>query len=519
MMRRWTALVAIVLLVAPAACGKRRGPAGAAGPIVAPTPRDTAPPRAAPEPAVVAPVAPVPATPDTTMRPAAPAKPERPAQRCSLDFENTPETRSLSVKDPTSQKYTTYIGGGVVGVCRAQGIRIVGDSAESYDQNRLHFLIGNVKYREDRVSLDADRLTYFQAEERLLAEGNVVVTMKDSSSMTGPRAEYLRAVRGVRTTSRLNATGRPTLKMFETDSAGRRQGDPVTLVADNISGEGESIFVAQGTVRLDRTDLTARGDSAVLDNGRQFSRLMKDPFVESKGSQPFTLDGRVIDVFGRTRRVDRVLAMDSAKAVNKDLTLTADTIDLRVRDNKLQRAYAFGAGRAVAVTRERRILAESLDVRMPNQRIRELHALGDAYAESDPDTAKVRSTERDWLRGDTIVAHFDSAATDTTAQPAIIDLVAVGKARSFYQVASNKGEKGRPGVNYVRGRRITVDFKARDVDAVTVEDSVSGVYLEAVEVDTTAAREARSRRPQRRPPAATSPVRPRRPPSTAPAHE
>ncbi|MGQ0648817.1 MAG: LptA/OstA family protein [Gemmatimonadaceae bacterium] len=508
--RGWTLGIALLALT-QAACGRRSMPAPVV-PVVLPTvpPVDTA----RPKPDSVPPFLPVqvPSQMDSAARAA--ARTERPAQRCVLDFLNTDETRFVSVKDPISGKYTTYVGGGVVGVCKSQPIRITSDSAESYDQNRLHYLIGNVKYREERVSLDADRLTYFQADERLVAEGNVVATMKDESSMRGPRAEYFRAVRGVRAVSRLVATARPTLTMYETDSLGQRlRGDPVTLVADNIVGEGESLFVAWGTVEIDRTDLKARGDSAVLDNTRQFSRLMKQPVVESKGSQPFTLSGRVIDIFGRSRTVDRVLAVDSAKAVNKDLTLSADTVDLRVADNKLQRAYAFGVTRATAVTRDRRILADSLDVVMPNQRIRELNAIGSAYAESDPDTAKVTTTERDWLRGDTIVARFDSVSTDTTTQPPIIDLVADGSASSFYHVPSTKGDKAKPGVNYVKGGRITIDFKEREVSTVTVDDSVFGVFLEAVQADSLPPGTPRPRPPARRP--QQTPVRApvRRPPS------
>ncbi|MBC7898381.1 MAG: hypothetical protein H7066_23370 [Cytophagaceae bacterium] len=438
--------------------------------------------------------------------------PDRPAQRCTLDFENTPQTRAQSVKDPISQKYTTYIGGGVVGVCVGQNVRIISDSAESYEQNRLHYLIGRVKYREDRVSLDADRVTYFQGDERLLAEGNVVVTMKDSSSMTGQRAEYWRAVRGVRPASRIHATARPTLRMYETDSLGIRQRDPVQLIADNIVGEGETLFVAYGRVELDRTDLKARSDSAILDNVRQFSRLIKQPVVESKGSQPFTLSGKLIDIFGRTRKVDRVLAIDSAKAVNKDLTLTAQTLDLRVEENKLQRAFAHGPGRAEALTLERRITAESLDVRMPNQRIRELHAERQAYAENDPDTTKITSGERDWMRGESIHARFDSVAKDTT-QPRIVDLIADRNASSFYQIPSNSGDKTRPGVNYVRGSRITVDFKEQAVNTVTVTDSVSGVFLEAAPLDTLPPDPKAPKKPAPRRVVPATQAPPRRPPT------
>lgn len=404
-------------------------------------------------------------------------KQEKPAERCLLDVEGD---RSQFIKDPISQKYTTYMGGGVIGRCRAQGITITADSAESYEQSLLYFLIGNVHYREKRVSLDSDRLSYFRAEERLLAEGNVKAVLEDSSTMVGTRAEYFRAVRGVRPRPKIFATARPTLTLYEKDSVGRKRGDPVKLVADNIVGEGDSLFTSWGRVELDRSDILARGDSMVLDNVRQSSRMMKNPYIESKGKDSFTLRGRMIDLFGRTRQVEKILAQDSAVAVNKDLTLSSDTIDLRVRENKLQRAYAFGPRGSSAVTKERTILADSLDVYMPDQRIRELHAVRHAYAETDPDTVKIVSDERDWLRGDTIVARFDSLPPgDTTSRPAIKALVASGNASSYYQVPNNKGPKTKPGLNYVRGRQIVVDFKQRDVQTVTVLDQASGVYLEA----------------------------------------
>ncbi|MFN8581877.1 MAG: hypothetical protein U0163_13000 [Gemmatimonadaceae bacterium] len=284
--------------------------------------------------------------------------------------------------------------------------------------------------------------------------------------------------------SKLVATGRPALSFVEKDSLGRPQ-PPTNLDANEITADGDSIYIANGKVVLNRTDLTATGDSAYLDNGKQWSRLMKNPVIQSKSDQPYTLKGRVIDLYGAARQVNRVVAMDSAHAVSKDLQLVSDTIDLRVTDNKLDRAHAFGTHGARATTPERDIVADSLDVVMPRQRVRELHAVRRAYAESDPDSAKVVSDERDWLRGDTIIAVFDSVpATDTSSKPRVKFLVASGSASSYYQVPSNKGEKDRPGVNYVRGRLIRVDFAAGDVQTVTVTDSVSGLYLEAA-ADTT----------------------------------
>ena len=113
----------------------------------------------------------------------------------------------------------------------------------------------------------------------------------------------------------------------------------------------------------------------------------------------------------------------------------------------------MGTSGARAVGPDRLITADSLDVQMPNQKVNEVHAIGQAYAETTPDSTKLKSDQRDWLRGDTIVASFDSAAaSDTSSRPRIRELLAIGRASSFYQVASNKGRTAPPSLNYVRGR-------------------------------------------------------------------
>jgi lipopolysaccharide export system protein LptA len=456
---------------------------------------------------------------DTTKQVAVEAKPpakapvaERSTERCILDLENTPETRSQFVQDPVSGKYFSYIGGGVRGKCRNQDIRISADSAESYDQSQLYHLIGNVHYREPRIALDAQRATYFRAEERIVMETNVHAVMPNGTVMDATRAEYLRAVRGIRTQSKLIANQRPALMYTEKDSVGKAL-PTVTINANDITAEGESTFVAVGNVVMNRSDLVATGDSAFVDNGRHTARLMKKPRIQSKGEQAYVLTGRVIDLFGASRQVDRVVSIDSAHVTSKGLELLSDTIDLRVRQNKLQRAYAFGPGGARATTPERDIVADSLDVVMPSQRIRELRAVRKAYAESDPDSTKIISDERDWLRGDTIVARFDSLPpNDTTAKPRVREIVATGNASSYYQVAASKGPKDRPGVNYVRGSQILVNFAQGEVQTVTVKEEAAGMYLEA-EDSAAAARKAKIANPRGGSPASRPPAATRRPPT------
>jgi hypothetical protein len=205
---------------------------------------------------------------------------------------------------------------------------------------------------------------------------------------------------------------------------------------------------------------------------------MRGPSVKGVGAHTFTLTGGIIDVYSKNRQVERVVATPSGHALSQDLELVADSIDLRVTSNRLQRAMAWGKTRAHAISPDREIVADSIDAIMPDQRVREVRALRKAYAESNPDSGVV-SKQRDWMSGDTIIARFDSIPpTDTTSKPRIRQIVALGDARSFYQMKNSKGPADEPTVNYARGRVIEIDFEDRKVATVTVTDQATGVMIE-----------------------------------------
>ena len=413
--------------------------------------------------------------------PPAPAGPRgRPRQerRCQLDFPNTRATRLQVVQDPNTKRNNTFVGGGVVARCVGQDVTLYADSAELYDTIKLYYLFGNVRYRETRVNIDADRVTYFLTEERILAEQNVRATLPNGSTMVGPEAEYLRPVAPIRQAARLNAVRRPTFTLVQKDSTGKVM-EPTTLLADRVSAVDDTVFYAGGDVDISRPDLHATSDSAYMNEAREYGRLIRRPQIEGRGERKFVLRGRAIDFFSKNRLVERVLAVDSAQAVSGDLDLRSDSIDLRVTDNKLSRSFAWGPGGARAVSPDRTITADSLDVQMPNQRVSEVHAIGRAYAETAPDTTKLKSKERDWLRGDTIVASFDSALTaDTSSRPRIRELLAQNNASSFYQIPSSKGPTQPPSLNYVRGKTITVTFDSLEVQSVVVQEKAAGVFVE-----------------------------------------
>ncbi|CAN5671973.1 hypothetical protein BH23GEM1_BH23GEM1_11960 [soil metagenome] len=395
---------------------------------------------------------------------------------CDYIFQNTPATTANLVQQPSGQSLM-ILGRGVIVSCAGQNNRISSDSAQFNEDTGTLLLIGNVHYTEPQITITSQRMTYFRGEDRLNAEGSVVATMSSGSVMRAPAADYYRAVVG-RPVSRTVATGRPQLSLVE-PGAGGATAEPVVVLADQIVLVGDSLVYASRRVDITRTSVHATSDSAFVDSESEFVRLMRSPVVTGRGERPFTLRGGVIDLFSRERQLERVLATPSGHVLSGDLELLADSIDLRLVNEQLEQAYAWGPGRARATSPDRDITADSIYVRTPNQRLREMHAVGEAFANSIADTATVTSNERDWISGDTIIARFDSAAAGDTTRAVPRELIASGSARSFYQFANPEGVRDRPTMNYVRGRVITIAFADGEVSTVTVVDQASGVYLEA----------------------------------------
>jgi hypothetical protein len=242
---------------------------------------------------------------------------------------------------------------------------------------------------------------------------------------------------------------------------------------------------SSGNVVVVRPELTATGDSLYADAGQGLLRVMRTPKIVGTKGRPFTLVGETIDLLTKNRKVDRVLSKNAAQATSDDLTLKSDTIDLRVLNDLLQRAITWGKSRAHAQSQTQSIVADSIDVLMPNQKVREMRALRMASAEATPDTVKFRTTEKDRMTGDTIIAHFDTAATsDTTKKPLMRDLLAIGipgtPATSLQHMPPKDTNLCIPKINYVRGRLIHVTFVAGKVDSVAVTDPDvgGGVYIE-----------------------------------------
>src|SRR5206468_1254546 len=204
-------------------------------------------------------------------------------------------------------------------------------------------------------------------------------------------------------------------------------------------------------------------------------RLMFTPSVEGTQGRKFRLEGEVIDAYSKNKKLDRVIARGKGHAKSQDLDIVADTIDLRMSNDALEHAIAWSRkGQAKATSPSETIVADSIDVVMPKQKVQVVHAVGHAFAQADADTVRFRTTEKDWLKGDTITAWFDSTATkDTSSTPPIKQIIAMhhaDSAQAYYHLAPSDTAVRVPAISYVRGRQIRLDFENRKVALVAVRD-------------------------------------------------
>lgn len=389
-----------------------------------------------------------------------------PSGRCKLNFESD---RIASVQLPSGQR-NAFLAGGVIARCPNQKMVLKSDSLEVYGDEARYYFVGHVDYTEPRLKLKSDFMTYFQREERIYASLSVDAKLPSGSTLKGPSLDFYRAVPKVRAQQKGIAIGRPTITIIDKDAQGKPL-EPMTITGDNLWMNGDSVVSSLGNVIVVRPQLTATGDSLYLDAGQGLIRVMRNPKITGTKGRPFTLVGETIDLLSRRKKLERVLAKNSAEAVSEDMTLKSDTIDLRVTDDLLNRAIVWGKSRAHANSPAQNITSDSIDVLMPGQHLRELHALRGAIAEATPDTSKYKTKEKDRLMGDTIIARFDSIpARDTTSKPQIRQIVAIAHAASYQHLAPSDTTIHKPAINYICGQRITVTFDSAKVKAVKMED-------------------------------------------------
>jgi hypothetical protein len=456
----------------------------------------------------------------------APAVQSPAGDRCRLELVSVGDSGRA---EETAEGTNYFAGGGVKLRCRGTQVSMQADSVAHYGGRRTEF-IGHVRYRDSTLTLDAERGTYFREGERWEARGAVrTQNLRSGSTLRGPSLDYFRRADGVRDTAEMFAIGRPTVEYGSKDSTGT-VGEPYVIVGDRIRVRGEDQLWAGGKVTINRSDFAARGDSLRLDTGAGHAGTLLAsprpakgakgapslPVLRGLGADSFELEGRRIDFALRDRELERLTARGAGHAINTGWNLRADTIQLAVKNRKLQHTDAWGDSiRPHAVGDRQEIRADSLALDTPGQRLSEARAFGKAWVAQAADSA---THERDWLVGDTVVARFASRGGADSARARLKELDARRSARAFYQARNRK--KGTPGaasgqvaLNYVRGDAIHISMRpdSEAVDRVDVRGAVDGVQLEpssgvpsAAPVDSAASPDSAARTDS------TVPARPRR---------
>lgn len=396
---------------------------------------------------------------------------ERP-QGCVLQVVSSPGSRSRYTEvAPGVGKLD--VGGGLEAICGSAWMRA--DSASYLQDSDILWLLGAVRYRDTARTLDADRVTYYGREERMIAEGRVTLTARATgSTLKGTLVHYEPRAEG-RPYERIFAPRRPHLTVHGDTAAA--DGEPLEAEGERVTILGDSVVALAGDAKAWRSDFTAVADTMHIDLDTGEIRLFGSPKVTSEGT-----------------------------------TLVGDSIRAELRDREIERAEAWPRGRA---TSESYILAaDSIDTRFVERRLRQVIAVRGARGEMHSALARRDSlVPLDWVAGDTIVAHFEPRGPRSNGSQASVpgnpgetqgtedanvelrELIAFGDARALYHVEDRQRPDRPPAVNYVRGARIRILVAAGEVKEAKVEGPSVGVYIEPQPMGPLVPQDTASRRP------------------------
>jgi len=368
--------------------------------------------------------------------------------------------------------YHLFQAGGIWAHCQGEETKWYSDSIAWYQDLDRFDMVGHVDFQDATAHLTSERAAYFLREERLDASGNAQLVNRVSHSVLhGPQLTYYRRAPGIRDTTRLVATRRPTIEYrSERDSA---DAEPYVIVADRVQLVGNSAASAWGSVTIDRSDFHSKADSATLDTEVGTGTLMSRAEIHGGDSTGYTLNGRDIRYRLEDRALRWVQAEREAVAVSAEWTVEADTVTFDILDDRIQSGQAWGdSTRATATSVSNMITADSLAIDAPWQVLRTVKGIGTARATTRTDSA---DAEPDWVAGDTVTASF---APTMDGRTALSGIEAMGHASTFYRVFPDGDRTLTPDLSYSRGERIVAQFVGERLQRVDIVGKSDGVYLE-----------------------------------------
>ncbi|HUP19906.1 MAG TPA: OstA-like protein [Gemmatimonadota bacterium] len=219
-----------------------------------------------------------------------------------------------------------------------------------------------VRFWDATTEIFADRVVYHEATDVAIATGSVqVVDRQTGSNVAADTVRYDRRL------GLVTAWPRPHGYVLSRDTTDQQ--DPFHVYADTmrfVSDSTHSEFVGVGEVLIERTDLTAIGDSLHYDDRTGRVAIRREPQIET--AETF-LTAETIDVGFADDEIESLIAVGTARAVQKtdsipravppafgDLSDTSwmegDSIHIAFVDQAMEWLVAEGNARSFTYARE-----------------------------------------------------------------------------------------------------------------------------------------------------------------------
>jgi len=393
--------------------------------------------------------------------------------------------------DPAQEGAITAFLGGPVTVTCGDAV-MTGDSAIWRQVNEQAVMIGNVRYRDTTRTLYSDLLTYFGAQDEIVAVDNVqLVRISSGAMLEGPRVTFTRTpIAGSRTV----ATGRPRMTLPSgTNDTGQQQ---TTIVdADVAEFLGESEASATGNVVMERGDVTATAERARFSETAGRAVLYEDARISG---DRFELQGDSIAAEFELGELKTIHAFEQAVANGDRFVLRSDQIRARLQGDQVEVIWAFGEGRSLAASSTITLAGDSIEFAFVDGVADSVAAIGTAAAAQTADSIPLGSSDitepqldtdpgANWIAGDTVRAWFepvDSIAAMPAGDPEtdagdaqIRRLWAIGDAKAFYAAVRDSARSLDPSRNYLLGSEIEIEFESGEPVTLSGINAI-GVYLE-----------------------------------------
>jgi hypothetical protein len=366
----------------------------------------------------------------------------------------------------------------------------------------MRTLTGNVIFSDPEKSIRTRILQYEERTGQVVTVGHTVVTdRKAGSILVAPNGlTYWKERPPERQQPRIQVlTGRPRLTVFEEAKPGETP-DTTVIDADRMEITGQNLFRGWGRVVIKRSKLNATGEETIFNDSLGIMDLWGIARIKSEA----------YDVQGDS--VHSEMEGDLFKELRVFRNARIDDRDMHVRGNRLRISFDSGTvnrlvalGRkavedlpldsvlANATTPDFQVSGDSIDALSPNQKLEKVTAVGHAFSGRQPDSLDLKMPEliqRDWLRGDTVIAFFveapDSvkakrAKSDSTTLDRVLDrLHAYGSsanpAMALYRKRAQATDSTE--VGYIVARRIEALFRDGEISDVNATDQVRGLFLQ-----------------------------------------